>query len=102
MSRIRHHRPFPHRWPVQVAGAQSPGVQGSGACPAPAAACEVLSAALQPANGELTASPWLGPHYEKEGAWACPESRSRFRLSSGRAPSRVAQHVAPKTPAGVP
>lgn len=68
MSRIRRHSAFPHRWTVQVAGVQSPGSQGSGACPAPAAACEVLSAALQPANGELTASPWLGLHYETEGA----------------------------------
>lgn len=72
MSRIRRHSAFPHRWPVQLAGAQSPGVQGSGARPAPAAAREVLSAALQPANGELTASPRLGLHYETEGAQAPP------------------------------
>ncbi|MCB5294166.1 hypothetical protein [Arthrobacter sp. SO3] len=67
MSRIRHHSAFPHHWPVQVAGMQTPGSQGSGVCRVPAADCDVRPSAPQPAGGELTASPWLGLHYETEG-----------------------------------
>jgi hypothetical protein len=68
MSRVRRHSTIPHRWPVQAAGRQTPGSQGSGVvCPVPAAAGEELPAAPQPSGGELTASPWLGLHYETEG-----------------------------------
>ena len=68
MSRVRRHSAFPHRWPLLVAGMHPPGSQGSGVRRAPAEACEGLPAAPQPATGELTASPWLGLHYETEGA----------------------------------
>ena len=72
MSRIRRHSPFPHHWPVHVAGIQALGsrgsaVQGSGACPTPAADSGVTSAAAPRPDGQLAAAPWLGLHYEAEG-----------------------------------
>lgn len=77
MSRIRRHSPFPHHWPVHVAGSQAlglrgsavrgSGVQGPGVCPAPAADSGVKSAAAPRPDGALAAAPWLGLHYEAEG-----------------------------------
>ena len=71
MSRIRRHNAVPHHWLIHVTGSRILGPQGSGTlrsvlCVAPAARGELPPAAPRPSSGKLTASPWLGLHYETE------------------------------------
>lgn len=54
---------YPHHWPVHGRETHAPGTRHTAA-----AAGETLPATSQPSYGELTASPWLGLHYETEGA----------------------------------
>ena len=71
MSRTSPQSAFPHHWPIHVTGPRTLELQGSSAqrsmlCVAPAARGEVLPAPPRPSDGQLTASPWLGLHYETE------------------------------------
>lgn len=71
MSRTSPHSAFPHHWPIHLTGPRTLGLQGSNTqrpmpWVAPAARGEVPPAAPRPSNGQLTASPWLGLHYETE------------------------------------
>jgi hypothetical protein len=67
----RRHSAFPHHWPIHVAGTRILGPQGSGmygsaGCLVPAADTGEPPATPRPSTGELTASPWLGLHYDTE------------------------------------
>lgn len=67
----RRHSAFPLHWPIHVAGTRIPGSQGSdmygsAGCLVPAAGTREAPATPRPFTGELTASPWLGLHYDTE------------------------------------
>jgi hypothetical protein len=66
MTGMRRHSHYPHHWPVHVAGMQALEWKGPGVCPAPASASGEPPSAAQRSDGELTAAPWLGLHYETD------------------------------------
>ena len=61
----RRQTSFPRHWPIHVAGVQGPGTPHTAEAGEPSpAACHAASGPAD--GGGLTASPWLGLHYETE------------------------------------